>query len=212
MAIWGDLTNIWGKKKSQREKRKENIYPTECRLLKNSKEKQRGLSQWIKCKEIEGNNRMENTKGSFKKIGDTKGIFHTYMGILKDRQGKDLNEAEEMKKRWQEYREELCEKGLNDLDNHNGGSLTRARYPGVWSKVSLGSILTDKASGGNVILVELFQILKNESESAALIMPANLENSGVATGQENVSFHFNPKEGQCQRMFKLSYNCAHFTC
>ena len=74
---------------------------------------------------------MENTKVSFKKIGDTKGIFHTYMGILKDRQGKDLNELEEMKKRWQEYREELCKNGLNDLDNHDGGSLTRARYPGV---------------------------------------------------------------------------------
>ena len=85
------------------------------------------------------------------------------MGIIKDRKCKDLTKAEEIKKRWQEYTEELCTKGLNNLDNHNGGSLTRARYPGMWSKVSPESILTDKAGGGNVILVELFQILKDDS-------------------------------------------------
>ena len=82
-------------------------------------------------KEIEGNNRMGNTRDLFKKIGDTKGIFHAYMGIIKDRKCKDLTTAEEIKKRWQEYTEELCMKGLNDLDNHDGGSLTRAKYPGM---------------------------------------------------------------------------------
>ena len=74
---------------------------------------------------------MGNTRNLFKKIGDTKEIFHAYMGIIKDRKCKDLTKAEEIKKRWQEYTEELCTKGLNNLDNHNGGSLTRARYPGM---------------------------------------------------------------------------------
>ena len=76
-------------------------------------------------------------------------------------------------------------------------------------KWALGSITMNKARGGDRIPAELFQILK---DAAALNMSANLENSAVATGLEKVSFHFNPKEGQLQRMFKLPYNCAHFTC
>ena len=72
------------------------------------------------CKEIEENNRMGKTRDIFKKIRDTKGNFHAKMGTIKDRNGMDLTEAEEIKKRQQEYIEELCKKGLNDLDNHNG--------------------------------------------------------------------------------------------
>ena len=68
-----------------------------------------------------------------------------------------------------------------------------------------------KASGGDGIPVELFHILKDDAESAELNMPANLENSAVATGLEKVSFHSNPKEKQCQRMFKLLHNCTHLT-
>ena len=76
-------------------------------------------------------------------------------------------------------------------------------------KQALGSITMNKASGGDGIPIELFQILKDD---AALNMSANLENSAVATGLEKVSFHSNPKERQCQRMFKLLHNCTHFTC
>ena len=72
------------------------------------------------CKEIEENNRMGKTKDRFKKIRDTKGIFHAKMGTIKDRNGMDLTEAEDIKKRWQEYTEELYKKDLNDLDNHYG--------------------------------------------------------------------------------------------
>ena len=78
---------------------------------------------------------------------------------------------------------------------------------------ALESITTNKASGGDGIPAELFQILKdNAVKSAALNMPANLENSAVATGLEKVSFHSNSKERQCKRMLKLPHNCAHFTC
>ena len=72
------------------------------------------------CKEIEGNNRMEKTRDLFKKIRDTKGIFHTKMGLIKDRNAMDLTEAEDIKKRWQEYTEELYKKDLHDLDSHDG--------------------------------------------------------------------------------------------
>ena len=75
-------------------------------------------------------------------------------------------------------------------------------------KWALESIITNKVSGGDGIPVELFQILKDD----ALNMPANLENSAVATGLEKVSFHSNPKERQCQRMLKLLHDCTHLTC
>ena len=80
-------------------------------------------------------------------------------------------------------------------------------------KWALRSITTNKASGGDGTPVELFQILKDDAvEIAALNMPANLENAAVATGLKEVSFHSNPKEGQCQRMFKLPHNRIHLTC
>ena len=72
------------------------------------------------CKEIEKNNRMGKTRDLFEKIRDTKGTFHSKMGSIKDRNGMDLTEAEEINKRWQEYTEELCKKDLNDLDNLSG--------------------------------------------------------------------------------------------
>ena len=80
------------------------------------------------------------------------------------------------------------------------------------SQVGLRKLTTNKASGGDGIPIELFQILKGDAfESAALSMPATLENSAVATGLEKVSFHSNPKERQCQRMLKLPHNCTHLT-
>jgi len=72
------------------------------------------------CKEIEENNRMGNTRDLFKKIRDTKGTFHAKMGTIQDRSGMDITEAEDNKKRWQEYTEELHKKDLHDPDNHNG--------------------------------------------------------------------------------------------
>ena len=76
------------------------------------------------CKEIEENNRMGKSRDLFKKIRDTKGIFHAKMGSIKDRNGMDLAEAEDIKKRWQECTEELNKKDPHDQDNHHGGSLT----------------------------------------------------------------------------------------
>ena len=114
------------------------------------------------CKEIEENNRMRKTRDLFKKIRDTKGTFHAKMGLIKDRNGMDLTEAEDIKKRWKEYREELLyKKDLDDTDNHDG-VITHLEPDILESKVkwALG-ITTNKASGGDGIPLELFQILKD---------------------------------------------------
>ena len=135
------------------------------------------------------------------------------MGSIEDRNGLDLTEAEDIK-RCQEYTGELYEKDLHEQDNQDG-AITHLE-PDILEcevKRALGSITTNKASGSDGIPVELFQILKDERcESAALNMPANLENSAVATGLEKVSFHSNPKERQYERMLKLPHNCTHLTC
>ena len=116
------------------------------------------------CKEIEENNRMGKTRELLKKIRDTKGTFHAKMGLIKDRTGMDLPEAEDIKKRWQEHTEELYKKDLHDPDNHD--SVTTHLEPDILEyevKWALGSITMNKASGGDEIPVELFQILKDDA-------------------------------------------------
>ena len=116
------------------------------------------------CKEIEENNRMGKTRDLFKKIRDTKGTFNAKMGSIKDRNGIDLTEAEDIKKRWQEYTEELYKKDLHDPDNHD--DVITNLEPDILEcevKLALESITTNNASGGDEIPVELFQILKDEA-------------------------------------------------
>ena len=116
------------------------------------------------CKEIEENNRMGKNKDLFKKIRDTKGTLHAKMGKIKDRNCMDLREADDIKKKWQEYREELYKKDLHDPDNHED-MLTHLE-PDILEcevKWALGSIIMNKTSGGDGIPVELFQILKDDA-------------------------------------------------
>ena len=115
------------------------------------------------CREIEENNRMGKTRDLLKKVRDTKGTFHAKMGSIKDRNGIDLTEAEDIK-RWQENTEELYKKDLHDPDNHDG-VITHLK-PDVLeceAKWTSGSIATNKASGGDGISAELFQILKDDA-------------------------------------------------
>ena len=117
-------------------------------------------------KEIEENNRMGKTRDLFKKIRDTKGTFHVKMGSIKDRNGMDLTEAEDIKKRWQEYTEELYKKDLHDPDNHDSVITHTYLDPDILEcevKWDLGSITKNKASGGDGIPVKLFQILKDDA-------------------------------------------------
>ena len=157
---------------------------------------------------------MGKTRDLFKKIRDTKGTFHGKMGSIKDRNGMDLTEAEDIKKRWQEYTEELYKKDLYDPDNHD--IVITYLEPDILeckAMWALGSITMNKASGGDAIPAELFQILKDDAVKVLhSICQQNLENSAEATGLEKVSFHSNPKERQCQRMLKLPHNSTHLTC
>ena len=114
------------------------------------------------CKEIEENNRMGKTRDLFKKIRDTKGTFHAKMDWIKDRNGMDLRE-EAIKKRWQEYTEEMQKKDVHDPDNLNG--VITHLEPDILEcevKWALGSITMNKANGGDGIPVELFQTLKDD--------------------------------------------------
>ena len=116
------------------------------------------------CKEIEENNRMEKTRDLFKKIKDTKGTFHAKMGSIKDRNGMDLTEAEDIKKRWQEYTEELYKEDLHNPDNHDGViTCLESDILECEVKWAIGYITRNKASGGDGIPVELFQSLKDNA-------------------------------------------------
>ena len=129
------------------------------------------------------------------------------MGTIEDRKGMHLTEAEDMKKRWQEYTEKLYKKDLHDPDNHD--AVITYLEPDISEcevKWASGSITTNKAKGGDGIPAERFQILKDDS-----VKVLHSICSAVATGLEKVSFHSNPKEGKCQRMSKLPHNCSHFT-
>ena len=107
---------------------------------------------------------MGKTRDLFKKSRDTKGTFHVKMGTIKNRNGMDLTEAEDIKKSWQEYKEELYNKDLNDPDNHNG--VVTHLQPDILEcevKLAVGSITTNKANGGDGIPAEPFQILRDDA-------------------------------------------------
>ena len=133
------------------------------------------------------------------------------MGSIKDRNSRDLTEAEDTK-RWQEYTE-LSKKDLHDPGNHDG--VITHLEPGILEcqvKWALGSITTNKANGGDGIPVEQFQTLKDNGVKVQHSICQQIwENTAVATGLEKVSFHFNPKERQSQRMLKLPHNFTHRT-
>ena len=157
------LTNSCEKKRSEKQRRKGKIYPFECRVQRIAR---RDTKAFIsdQCKEIEENNRMRKSIDVFMKIKDTKGRFHAKVGSIKDRNGMDLTEAEGIKKRWQEYTEELYKNDLHDPDNHKG--IINDLEPDIEEckvKWALGNITMNKASRGDGIPVELFQLLKDDA-------------------------------------------------
>ena len=156
---------------------------------------------------------MGKTRDLFKKINNIKGTFHAKMGTIKDRNGMDLT-AEDIKKRWQEYTEELYKKDIHDPDNHDG-VITHLEPDMLECEVkwALGSITTIKASrsGGDGIPAELFQILKDDAMKVLHSICQQIWKTQQATGLEKGCFHSNPKERQCQRMLKLPHNCTHLT-
>ena len=163
------------------------------------------------CKEIEENNRMQKMRDLFKKIRDTQRTFHEKMGTIKDRNGIDLTEAEDIKKRWQEYTEDLYKKDLHDSDNHD--SVITHVEPDILEcevKWALGNITMNKANGGDGIPVELFQILKdNDVKVLHSICQQIWKTQQWPQETEKGQFSF---QSQRKAMPKNAHNCTHFTC
>ena len=153
----------------------------------------------------------ERLEISSRKLRDTKRIFHAKMGTIKDRNSEDLTEAEQIKKRWQEYTEELYKKGLTDPDNQDG--VVTYLEPDILVyevKWALGSITTNKTSGGDGILARLFKIIKDDAFRVlhSVCQQFGKLSSGHKIRKGQFSFQFQRRE---MTMFKLPYNCTHFT-
>ena len=138
---------------------------------------------------------MGKTRDLFKKIRAIKGTFHAKMGTIKDRNGMDLTETEGIKKRWQEYTEELYKKDLNDTENHNGVITHLASdILECEVKLALGSMTTNKASRGDGIPAELFQIRKDDAMKVLHSVCQQIwKTQQWPQGLEKVSFHSKPK-------------------
>ena len=218
MAVWGGLTKSWEKKRSEvKGKGKMERYThlnAEFQRIA-SRDKKAFLSD--QCKEIKDKIEWERLEISSRKL-KIKSIFHAKMGTIKDRNGMELTEGEDIKKSWQEYTEELYKKYLNDPDNHNG-VINHPESDILKSEVkwALGSITTNKASGDYRIPAALFQILKDDAVKALHSICQQIWNTQQwpQDWKRSVfihSFHSNPKERQGQRRFKLPHNCTHLTC
>ena len=147
---------------------------------------------------------MGKTRDPFKKIRDTKGTFHAKMGTIKDRNGMDLTEAEDIKKKWQEYTEELYKKELQDQDNHDG--VITHLEPDILEcevKWALGSITTNEVSSGDGIPAELKCCTQYASKFGKL-------SSGHRTGKGQ--FSSQSQRRALPKMFKLPHICTHLTC
>ena len=155
---------------------------------------------------------MGKTRELFKKIRDTKGTFHAKMGTIKDRNGMDLTEAEDIKKRWQEYTEELHKKDLHNPDNHNV-VITHLEpdIPKCEVKWALGSMTTNKASGGDGIPVELFQILQDGAVKVLHLTCQQIwKTQQWPQDWKRSVFILIPKKGNAKEC--SNYHCTHLTC
>ena len=155
---------------------------------------------------------MGKTRDLFKKIRDTKGTFHEKMSSIKDRNGMDLTEAEDIKKRWQEYTEELYKTDLHNPDNHNEVITDlEPDTPKCEVKLALESITRNKASGGDGIPVELFQILKDDAVKVLHSICQQIWKTQQWPQEWKSSVFILIPKRQCQRMLKLPHNCTHLT-
>ena len=155
---------------------------------------------------------MGKTRGLFKKIRDTKGTFHAKMGSIKDRNGMDLTKAEDIKKRWQEYTEELYKKELHDQDKNDG--VISHLEPDILEcevKWALESITMNKASGGDGIPAELFQILKDDAVEVLHSSCQQIWKTQPWPQDWKRLVSFQSQRKARKRMLKLPHNCTHLT-
>ena len=163
MVVWGGLTNSYENREVKGKREKEQYTHLKAEFQRIARRDKKALLS-NQCKEIEENNSMGKTQDLFKKIRDTQGTFHAKMGSIKNRNGMDLTEAEDIKKSLQEHTGELYKKVLHNPDNHDD-VITNLEPDMLESEVkwALESITMNKASGGDGIPVDLFQILKDDA-------------------------------------------------
>ena len=155
LAVWGGLKIAMKRREAKSKGEKERCTHLNAEFQRIARRDKKAFLG-DQCKEIE-ENKIGNTRDRFKKIRDTKGTFHAKMGTMKDKNGMDLIEAEDIKTRWQEYTEELYKKDLHEPDNHYG--VITHLEPDILEfevKWTLGRTTTNKASGGDEIPAELF--------------------------------------------------------
>ena len=189
------------------------MYPSEWEFQRISRrDKKAFLSE--QCKQTEENNRTGRTRDLFKKSRDTEGTFHAKMGTVQNRNGMDLTEAEDIKKRWEEYTEELYKKDPNDPDNYN--SVITHLEPDILeceAKFVLGSTTRNKPRRGDGIPAEIFPILK---EDAIKVMHAICQQIWKTQqwpqDWKTSVFIPNSKMSIAKKMFTLPHNCTHFMC
>ena len=165
------------------------------------------------CKEKEENNRMGKTRDLVKKIRDTKGTFHAKLGSINVRNGMDQTKAEDIKKRWKEYTEELYKKDLRSPDNHDD-VITNLEQDilGCEVKWTLGSITMNKASGGDGIPAELFQILKDDAVKVLYSICQQIwKTQQWPQDWKRSVFVPIPKKGNAKECSILPHNCTHLT-
>ena len=183
--------------------------------MQSSKEEQGDKKGFLseQCKEIEDSNRMGKTRDLFKEIRDTNGTFHAKMGTIKDRNGMALTEAEDIMKQWQEYTEELYKKDLHNLDNH--ANVITNPEPDILEyevKGALGSITTNKASGGDGITPELCKIIKDDAIKVLHSICQQIWKAQQGSQDCKGQFSFQTQRKTILKMFKLPRNCPHFSC
>ena len=175
MVVRGGLTIVEKRREAKGKGEKERYSHLNAEFQRTARRDKKAFFS-DQCKEIEEDNRTGKTRDLFKKIRDTKRTFHAKRGTIKDRNGMDLLEAEDIKKRWQEYTEALYKKDVHDSDNHDGVIIHLE--PDILEcevKWALGSISMNKASGGDGIPAELFQILQDD---AIKMLHSNVSKSG----------------------------------
>ena len=166
------------------------------------------------AKLLSGNDRLGKTRDLFRKIEYIKGVFHAYMGTIKDRKCMNLKEVEDIKDWWQEYIEELSKKIPMTQITKIIKVITHVRLDILECKIKwlFGSITTNKDSGGDGIPAELFQILKDDTvEVLHSVCQKTWKTQQWLQDWKRSVFHLKSKEEQCKRIFKVSHNCPYFT-
>ena len=210
MAVWGGLPKAVKRREVKSKGEKERYKHLNAQFQRTARRDKKAFFS-DQCKENRGKEQNGKDQRSLQENQRHQGNIHAKMGSIKDRNGTDLTEAEDIE-RWQEYTEELYKYGLKTPQNHEGVALTYSQTS--WSAKSSGpqkALLQTKASGSDGIPAELFQILKDDAIKVLHSICQNIWKTQQRPRAEKGQFYSNPKDRQCQRILKIPHNFTHLT-